>query len=107
MIDMFPGVNFNLRGSSLRCDIMTPLGPNEVMIEFRGLGLKSDDAVTRRSRVDHHNSHENETIHDENGMRHFYEEWGRWMNRQPSNPDKPFVEPVTRVEAEKREPVGA
>ncbi len=129
MIDMFPGVNFNLRGSSLRCDIMTPLGPNEVMIEFRGLGLKSDDAKTRRARIDHHNSiwgpfgrnlhedllavtgqgaamnpraerrqilhgrHENETIHDENGMRHFYEEWGRWMDRMPSNPDKPFVEP--------------
>ena len=132
MIDMFPGVNFNLRGSSLRCDIMTPLGPNEVMIEFRGLGLKSDDAKTRRSRVDHHNSiwgpfgrnlhedllavtgqgaamhpraekrqilhgrHENETIHDENGMRHFYEEWGRWMNRMPSNPEKPFAEAPAR-----------
>ena len=131
MIDMFPGVNFNLRGSSLRCDIMTPLGPDSVMIEFRGLGLKSDDAATRKSRIDHHNSiwgpfgrnlhedllavtgqgaamkanaekrqilhgrHENETIHDENGMRHFYEEWGRWMDRLPSNPDKPFSEPTS------------
>jgi len=117
MIDMFPGVNFNLRGSSLRCDMMTPLSADKVMIEFRGLGLKSDDAATRKSRIDHHNSiwgpfgrnlhedllavtgqgaamksiaerrqilhgrHENETIHDENGMRHFYEEWGRWFRR--------------------------
>jgi len=128
MIDMFPGVNFNLRGSSLRCDLMTPLGPNEVMIEFRGLGLKSDTAEVRKMRVEHHNSiwgpfgrnlhedllavtgqgasmhpraenrqilhgrHENETIHDENGMRHFYEEWGRWMDRLPSDPDKKFME---------------
>ena len=31
-----------------------------------------------------HGRHENQTIHDENGMRHYYEEWGRWMNRMPS-----------------------
>ncbi|MGB8671687.1 MAG: aromatic ring-hydroxylating dioxygenase subunit alpha, partial [Pseudolabrys sp.] len=35
MIDLFPGMNFNLRGSALRCDIVTPLGPDKVMIEFR------------------------------------------------------------------------
>ena len=22
----------------------------------------------------------------ENGMRHYYEEWGRWLNRLPSDP---------------------
>jgi len=33
-----------------------------------------------------HGRHENQTIHDENGMRHFYEEWGRLMNRDPANP---------------------
>jgi len=123
MIDMFPGMNFNLRGSALRCDVVTPISPNEVMIEFRGLGLKSDDEKTRQARIEHHNSiwgpfgrnlhedllavtgqgaamqsgaddrrilhgrHENETIHDEIGMRHFYSEWGRWMGRSPSNPD--------------------
>ncbi|MGI9335702.1 MAG: aromatic ring-hydroxylating oxygenase subunit alpha [Gammaproteobacteria bacterium] len=123
MIDMFPGVNFNLRGSALRCDLMTPLGPDRVMIEFRGLGLKSDTAEERAARIKHHNSiwgpfgrnlhedllavtaqgsamnpsadprrilhgrHENQTIHDENGMRHYYDEWGRWMNRSPGNPE--------------------
>jgi len=128
MIDMFPGMNFNLRGSALRCDIVTPISPNEVMIEFRGLGLKSDDEKTRQARVEHHNTiwgpfgrnlhedllavtgqgaamhssaddrrilhgrHENETIHDEIGMRHFYSEWGRWMGRSPSNPDQAFGE---------------
>ena len=25
MIDLFPGMNFNLRGSALRCDVVTPL----------------------------------------------------------------------------------
>ena len=126
MIDMFPGVNFNLRGSALRCDLMTPLGPDRVLIEFRGLGLASDTPEERQIRVQHHNSiwgpfgrnlhedllavtaqgacmhpaaenrqilhgrHENETIHDENGMRHYYEEWGRWLDRSPSNPDQSF-----------------
>jgi len=131
MIDMFPGMNFNLRGSALRCDIVTPLGPDKVMIEFRGLGLKRDTAEERQTRVNHHNSiwgpfgrnlhedligvqgqgtttrtgseprhilhgrHENQTIHDENGMRHYYEEWGRWMNRMPSKPEQPFIEPMS------------
>ena len=44
MIDLFPGMNFNLRGSALRCDVVTPLGPDKVMIEFSGLGLKRDTA---------------------------------------------------------------
>jgi methanesulfonate monooxygenase large subunit len=126
MIDMFPGVNFNLRGSALRCDLMTPLGPNSVMIEFRGLGLASDSKKARQTRIDHHNSiwgpfgrnlhedllavtgqgasmhplaesrkilhgrHENETIHDENGMRHYYEEWGKLLDRNPSDPMQKF-----------------
>jgi methanesulfonate monooxygenase subunit alpha len=132
MIDMFPGINFNLRGSALRCDIMTPLGADKVMIEFRGLGLKSDSAEDRQIRINHHNSiwgpfgrnlhedllavtaqgtamqnqadkrrilhgrHENETIHDENGMRHYYDEWGKWLNRMPSNPDLPY-EPMSEA----------
>lgn len=127
MIDMFPGMNFNLRGSALRCDIVTPLGPDKVMIEFRGLGLKSDSPEDRQIRINHHNSiwgpfgrnlhedligvtgqgtamqtgaeprrilhgrHENETIHDENGLRHYYNEWGRWMNRMPSDPMKQYM----------------
>ena len=136
MIDMFPGVNFNLRGSALRCDLMTPLAPDQVMIEFRGLGLKSDTPEVRKARIKHHNTiwgpfgrnlhedliavtgqgsamhpsaeprrilhgrHENETIHDENGMRHYYEEWGRWMDRLPNDPDKKFMEGHNTREAE-------
>ena len=128
MVDLFPGMNFNLRGSALRCDIVTPLGPNKTMIEFRGLGLKKDTPEERQTRINHHNSiwgpfgrnlhedligvtgqgattkpgsesrrilhgrQENQTIHDENGMRHYYHEWSRWMNRSAANPDQPFVE---------------
>ena len=126
LVDLFPGMNFNLRGSAFRVDIQTPLGPDKVMIEFRGLGLKSDTPEVRQARIDHHNTiwgpfgrnlhedllavsvqttamqnaadprrilqarHEDNRIHDEIGLRHFYHEWGRWMDRDPSAPDKPF-----------------
>ena len=44
MIDLFPGTNFNLRGSALRCDVVMPLAADKVMIESRDLGLKRDTA---------------------------------------------------------------
>lgn len=127
MIDLFPGMNFNLRGSALRCDIVTPLGPDQVLIEYRGLGLKSDTPEERMVRIKHHNTiwgpfgrnlhedligvqgqgsamqagaeprrilhgrHENGTIHDEVGMRHFYAEWGRWMDRNPADPMQSYA----------------
>jgi methanesulfonate monooxygenase subunit alpha len=28
-------------------------------------------------------------------MRHYYQEWGRWMNRLPNNPDLPYAEPMS------------
>jgi integrase len=45
MVNLFPGATYNIRGSSLRVDSMTPLGPDRVMIEFRGLGLKKAGVV--------------------------------------------------------------
>ena len=120
MVDLFPGFNFNLRGSAYRSDAVTPLGPNKVLIEFRGYGLKNDSESDRRTRIKHHNSiwgpfgrnlhedligvagqgttmregtesrnilhgrHENSTIHDEVGMRHYYAEWGRFLERDPA-----------------------
>lgn len=122
MVDLFPGFNFNLRGSAYRSDSVTPLGPNKVLIEFRGYGLMKDTKEERLTRIKHHNSiwgpfgrnlhedligvagqgttmrehtekrnilhgrHENGTIHDEVGMRHYYAEWGKHMNLNPSNP---------------------
>jgi methanesulfonate monooxygenase large subunit len=122
MVDLFPGATYNIRGSSLRVDTMTPIGPDRVMIEFRGLGLKRDSEDEQAQRVRDHNTiwgpfgrnlhedllgitgqgvsmrpgstprrilhgrRENNTIHDEIGMRHFYSEWSRRMGRSPSNP---------------------
>lgn len=126
LIDLFPGVTYNLRGSSLRIDTMTPISANMVMIEFRGLGLKRDTKEEREQRVRDHNTiwgpfgrnlHEDllgitgqgvamkpgtepriilhgrledSTIHDEVGMRHFYEEWARRMGRSPIDPSQPY-----------------
>jgi methanesulfonate monooxygenase large subunit len=122
MVDLFPGYNFNLRGSAYRSDSVTPLGPDKVLIEFRGYGLKNDTQTERNTRIEHHNSiwgpfgrnlhedligvagqgttmrpgteprnilhgrHENGTIHDEVGMRHYYAEWSKWMGVHANNP---------------------
>jgi methanesulfonate monooxygenase subunit alpha len=122
MVDLFPGATYNIRGSSLRVDTMTPIAPDRVMIEFRGLGLKRDTQEEQDQRVRDHNviwgpfgrnlhedllgitgqgvsmrpgstpkhilhgRREDNTIHDEIGMRHFYAEWSRRMDRSPSDP---------------------
>src|SRR5205809_40098 len=56
MVDLFPGMTYNLRTSVMRIDTSIPLGPNEVLIEFRGLGLKRDTAEERAQRVFDHNT---------------------------------------------------
>src|SRR5438046_8967708 len=56
IVDLFPGMTYNLRTSVLRIDTAIPLGPNEVLIEFRGLGLKRDTAEERAQRVFDHNT---------------------------------------------------
>ena len=56
LVDLFPGMTFNLRTSVIRIDTAIPLGPNEVMIEFRGLGMKSDTPEERAARVRDHNT---------------------------------------------------
>jgi methanesulfonate monooxygenase subunit alpha len=122
MVDLFPGATYNIRGSSLRVDTMTPIAPGRVMIEFRGLGLKRDSENDQAQRVRDHNTiwgpfgrnlhedllgitgqgvsmqpgstprrilhgrRENNSIHDEIGMRHFYAEWSRRMGRSASGP---------------------
>ena len=56
LIDIFPGMTYNLRTSVLRMDTAIPSGPNELIIEFRGLGLKSDTPAQRAERVRDHNT---------------------------------------------------
>lgn len=122
LIDLFPGITFNIRAPAMRLDTAIPLGPNKLYVEFRGLGLKSDTPEERAIRVRDHNSiwgpfgrnlpedllgtygqgialsdsteapyvlharMEDNKIHDEVGMRHFYAEWGRRMERIASDP---------------------
>jgi methanesulfonate monooxygenase large subunit len=55
LIDIFPGMTYNLRTSVLRMDTVVPLGPDKVIIEFRGLGLKRDTPEERTKRIFDHN----------------------------------------------------
>ncbi|MEA2700935.1 MAG: methanesulfonate monooxygenase subunit alpha [Myxococcales bacterium] len=123
LIDLFPGMTYNLRTSVIRLDVVIPIAPNKTLIEIRGLGLRSDTAEERAERVRDHNiiwgpfgrnlhedllgvagqgsalrdgatggrwllhgREENQTIHDEIGMRHYYAEWSRRMGRLASSP---------------------
>jgi methanesulfonate monooxygenase large subunit len=56
LLDLFPGIAINLRGSAVRIDTMTPLAADKVLIEFRGLGLRSDTPERRAKRVRDHNT---------------------------------------------------
>ncbi|MFZ5555672.1 MAG: aromatic ring-hydroxylating oxygenase subunit alpha [Pseudomonadota bacterium] len=55
VIDLFPGITYNLRSPIFRLDTMIPLGANKVMIEYRGLGLKSDTPEISAQRVRDYN----------------------------------------------------
>jgi len=117
---LFPGMAYNVRGSSMRVDSVVPLAPGKVAIEYRGLGLLRDTPAERALRIRDYNSiwgpfgrnlhedqlavhgqglargrgqtfivqarEENDTIHDEVGMRAFYAEWSRRMGRQAHDP---------------------
>jgi methanesulfonate monooxygenase large subunit len=56
MVDLFPGMTYNLRGSSLRIDTVAPLSPTKLLIEYRGLGLLSDTPAERAQRIRDYNS---------------------------------------------------
>jgi len=56
LVDLFPGMTYNLRTSVIRLDTAIPLAPNRTIIELRGLGLKSDTPEQRAARVRDHNS---------------------------------------------------
>lgn len=56
LVDLFPGITFNLRTSVLRIDTAIPTGPDEVVVELRGLGLARDTPEERASRVRDHNA---------------------------------------------------
>lgn len=121
-LNIFPGCTYSLRSSCLRVSIMSPIAPDRVLVEIRGLGLKEDTPEERLQRIRDHdtiwgpfgrNLHEDflavqnqtiamqkesgaayclmareegGTIHDEIGLRSYYEEWSRRMGRSASDP---------------------
>jgi methanesulfonate monooxygenase large subunit len=56
LIDLFPTMTFILRAPAFRLDTMVPLGPDKVIIEFRGFAIKGDSTKDRDARVRDHNS---------------------------------------------------
>jgi methanesulfonate monooxygenase large subunit len=56
LVDLFPGMTYNLRTSVLRVDTVIPLGPNKLIVEYRGMGLKSDTPEQRAERIRDHNA---------------------------------------------------
>ena len=51
----FPDLMINIRTSAMRLDSVVPLSATEVMVEFRGLGVKGESDDDRRTRIKHHN----------------------------------------------------
>jgi methanesulfonate monooxygenase subunit alpha len=56
LVDLFPGMTYNLRTSVIRLDTAIPLSANRTLLELRGLGLQSDSAEERAARVRDHNT---------------------------------------------------
>ena len=77
--------------------IWGPFGRNlhEDLIGVTGQGASMSPGSEPRRIL--HGRHENETIHDEVGMRHYYQEWAKFMDLDPTNPvrSEPVEEEVT------------
>ena len=52
---LFPDFMSLFRTTALRIDRMIPLSPGRTLVEWRGLGLKSDTEEVRAMRINHHN----------------------------------------------------
>lgn len=52
---LFPDVMINVRATVMRIDTITPVAPDRTVVEWRGLGLKSDTEEQRAERIRHHN----------------------------------------------------
>lgn len=55
VMNLFPDLMINIRTSVVRLDRMVPLGPDRTLVEWRGLGAKTDDEKTRALQVRQHN----------------------------------------------------
>jgi methanesulfonate monooxygenase large subunit len=54
-VKIFPDTNVLCRSTVMRIDTSTPISPNETLVEWRGLGVKGENAEDRALRVNHHN----------------------------------------------------
>ena len=54
-VPLFPNGLVATRGTVMRIDITTPLGPLETLVEWRGLCVKGLDEKRMMARIDHHN----------------------------------------------------
>ena len=55
--NFFPDLLILFRTDSLRLDRVVPLEPGRTLVEWRGLGLKSDTEEVRELRIRHHNQY--------------------------------------------------
>jgi methanesulfonate monooxygenase large subunit len=51
------------------------------LLGVTGQGVSMAPGTERRNIL--HGRHENGTIHDEVGMRHYYSEWGKYLDLDP------------------------
>lgn len=56
-VDLFPGTAIIARGTVIRIDTVTPLGPDKALVEMRGLGLAGESDADRAVRMRHHNQY--------------------------------------------------
>ncbi|MGD9942438.1 MAG: aromatic ring-hydroxylating dioxygenase subunit alpha [Burkholderiaceae bacterium] len=56
-VDLFPNTSIIIRGTAMRIDTSTPIAPGLTLMEFRGLGLKSDTPEVREQRIKAHNQY--------------------------------------------------
>ncbi len=54
---LFPDTTIITRGTVMRIDTVTPLGPHRTIVESRGLGIRGESAADRRMRIRHHNDY--------------------------------------------------
>ena len=55
VMTVFPDIMINVRATVMRLDTITPVAPDRTIVEFRGLGVKSDSEAQREERIRHHN----------------------------------------------------
>jgi methanesulfonate monooxygenase subunit alpha len=56
-INLFPSTAIISRGTVIRIDTATPMGPDKTLLEMRGLGVKGEPTDHRRVRQRHHNQY--------------------------------------------------